>query len=78
MDSVQTDVRAMVDELKAQFIKKGMMDAETGLWVVPATYPEAVVDAMWNYNFVVEDQSMGVHNSKYAKALLTQALEALK
>ncbi len=78
MDGVQTEVRAMVDELKAQFIKKGMMDAQTGLWIVPATYPEAEVDAMWNYTFVVEDQSMGVHNSGLTKALLTQALEALK
>jgi hypothetical protein len=33
---------------------------------------------MWNYNFVVEDNSKGVHNSTYAKALLQQALDVMK
>jgi hypothetical protein len=78
MDSVQTEITAMVDELTALFIERGMMNEETGLWIVPATYPEAVADAMWNYTFVVEDQSMGVHNSAYTRALLNQALEALQ
>jgi hypothetical protein len=77
MNGVQTEVKAMVDELTALFTAKGMLDAE-GLWVVPATYPEAVANAMWNYKFVVEDQSMGVHNAAYTKALLESALEAMK
>jgi hypothetical protein len=38
------------------------------------TVTETVASAMWNYKFVVEDQSMGVHNSAYTKALLEQAL----
>lgn len=82
MNGVQTEIQAMVDELTALFIENGMMNAETGLWIAstssPATYTEAVADAMWNYNFVVQDQSMGVHNSAYARALLESALEALK
>jgi hypothetical protein len=32
---------------------------------------------MWNYMFVVEDQSMGVHNPGFAKALLEAAKAAL-
>jgi hypothetical protein len=75
---VRTANQAMVDQLKALFIDKGMMNEETGLWIVPATYPEAVANAMWNYTFVVEDQSMGVHNSAYTKALLESALAALQ
>jgi hypothetical protein len=78
MDGVQTEITAMVDELTALFIERGMMNEATGLWIVPATYPEAVADAMWNYTFVKEDQSMGVHNSAYARALLNQALEAMR
>jgi hypothetical protein len=42
------------------------------------TVPEAVANAMWNYKFVTYDQSMGVHNSVYSKALLEASLEALK
>jgi hypothetical protein len=78
VNGVQTEVRAMFDELTALFIDEGMLDAETHLWVVPATYPEAVANAMWNYKLVEYDQSMGVHNSKFAAALLEAALEAMK
>jgi hypothetical protein len=78
VNGVQTEITAMVDELTALFVEQGMLDAETGLWIVPATYPEAVAGAMWNYKFVVEDQSMGVHNSAYTRALLEAALEAMR
>ena len=78
INGAQTEITAMVDELHAIFVAKGMLDAETDLWIVPATYPEAVANAMWNYKFVVYDKSMGVHNSAFAKALLQQALDAMK
>jgi hypothetical protein len=78
INGVRTEVTAMVDELTALFVEKGMLDPEEGLWVVPATVPEAVANAMWNYKFVVEDQSMGVHNADYTKALLAAALETMK
>ncbi|MFH1183722.1 MAG: cytochrome c3 family protein [Chloroflexota bacterium] len=82
VNGVQTEVQAMVDDLHAQFIARGMMDKETGLWIAsaeaPATYPEAVGAAMWNYKLVQYDQSMGVHNTAFTKALLQQALDAMK
>jgi hypothetical protein len=85
INGVQTEVIAMVDELTAIFVEKGMMelDAEgSNLWIAstssPVTYPEAVANAMWNYKFVVYDKSMGVHNAAFTKALLQQALDALK
>lgn len=59
MNGVRTEVMGMLNELTATLIKKGMMAPETGLWIVPAAYPEAVVNAMWNYKFVEEDQSIG-------------------
>ncbi len=54
-----------------------MLDPETDLWIVPATYPEAVANAMWNYKFVSYDKSMGVHNSDYTRLLLQQALDTM-
>jgi hypothetical protein len=77
INGVRTEVQAMFDEATALFTAKGLINAEDGLWV-PGTYPEAVANAMWNYKFVQEDQSMGVHNSTYTKALLQQVLDALK
>jgi hypothetical protein len=81
MNGTQTDVKAMLDELTAIFVQKGLLDAN-GAWIAsssaPLTVTEEVADAMWNYNFVVEDNSMGVHNSAFAKALLQQALDVMK
>jgi hypothetical protein len=93
MDGVQTEIKAMVDELHTIFVDKKLMNPDTDLWGVwdpatqkfsnpsataPLVVPDAVAQAMWNYSFVVEDQSMGVHNSAYTKALLQQALDAMK
>lgn len=86
INGVQTEVQAMLDEVHDLLVASGIMRADytddTGnLQVgrsVPGVYPEAVANAMWNYKLVVYDQSRGVHNSAYAKALLQQALDALR
>ena len=61
----------------------GILDPATGKWSnpsadAPLTVPEAVANAMWNYKLVTYDQSMGVHNAAYSKALLEAALETMK
>ena len=82
MNGTQTEIKAMVDELTAIFVEKGLLKAEDGSWITssaaPITVSEEVADAMWNYNFVVEDNSMGVHNAAFTKALLQQALDVMK
>ena len=86
INGVQTEVQAMLDEVHELLVASGIMAADytddAGNLQqgrsIPGVYPEAVANAMWNYKFVVEDQSRGVHNSAFAKALLQQALDALK
>ena len=86
INGVQTEVQAMLDEVHDLLVASGIMRADytddAGNLQegrsIPGVYPEAVANAMWNYKLVVYDQSMGVHNSAYAKALLQQALDALK
>jgi hypothetical protein len=82
INDVQTEVKAMLEELHALFVEKGMLNPETNLWnattAAPLKVPEAVAQAMWNYKFVSYDASNGVHNSAYAKALLQAALETMK
>ncbi len=41
------------------------------------TFPILTAEAAWNYLYVYEDSSEGVHNPKYAKALIKNSLEAL-
>ena len=81
MNGVQTAVEGKLEELHTLFVDKGMLNPETNLWIAtndaPLSVPEAVAQAMWNYKFVTYDQSMGVHNSDYANALLDAALETM-
>jgi hypothetical protein len=93
INGVQTEVTEMLEELHGIFVDEKLLNPETDLWGiydaaagtfsnpsadVPLVVPEAVANAMWNYKFVTYDQSMGVHNSAYATAMLEAALEAMK
>lgn len=74
-DGVQTEVEALIDEAKVLLVASGMMTEENRS--VPGTYTEEVASAMWNYMFVIEDASNGVHNPDFAKALLEYVIENL-
>ncbi|OGO37948.1 MAG: hypothetical protein A2W35_00390 [Chloroflexi bacterium RBG_16_57_11] len=93
MTGTQTEITAMLEELHTIFVDKKLLNPDTDLWGIydaatgewsapnadaPLTVSEAVANAMWNYKFVVYDKSMGVHNSAFTRALLQQALDALK
>ena len=93
VNGVQTEITAMLEELHTIFVDGKLLNPDTDLWGIydpaagewsnpsadaPLTVPEAVGNAMWNYKFVTYDQSMGVHNAAYTKALLQASLEALK
>lgn len=73
---LQTEVQAMLDELKEGLVALGYLD-EAGHPVVSAG-PAAEVAAAWDYIYIaIEDKSLGVHNPAYTKALLQAALDAL-
>jgi hypothetical protein len=82
INGVQTEVKAMLEELHTLFVDKKMLNPETDVWIAtanaPLKVPEAVANAMWNYKIVEYDKSNGAHNSAYTKALLEAALETMK
>jgi len=93
VNGVQTEVTEMLEELHGIFVEENLLNPETDLWGIydpaagtwsnpsadaPLTVPEAVANAMWNYKFVTYDQSMGVHNAAYTKAMLESALAAMQ
>jgi len=52
---------------------------EDGSTIVQTTnIPFKTAQALWNYKTVEEDHSQGIHNPKYAKALIKNALEAVQ
>ena len=74
---IQTEVQAMLDELKEALVAKGMLDEEEDEAIV-GEYPEAEAAALWNYITIAhEDKSLGVHNGPYTKALLEASLATL-
>jgi hypothetical protein len=93
VNGVQTEVKAMLEELHTIFVDKKLLNPETDLWGIydaasgtfknpsadaPLTVPEDVAQAMWNYKFITYDSSDGVHNSSYATAMLEAALETMR
>lgn len=63
-------------ELLVALQAKGVFDVDGN--VVKGTYPVKQVQAAFNYLFVKEDRSNGIHNPKYAKALVANSIEALQ
>ena len=71
---VQTEIQALLDELEELLEAAGVM--HDGHPVV-GDFTEAKVGALFNYLFVLEDGSLGVHNSYYAKKLLEDSIADL-
>ncbi len=74
-ENVQEDVQALFDELGELLEAIGIM--HDGHPVV-GDYTEAQAGALWNYLWILEDGSLGVHNSEYMKGLLEVGIAALQ
>jgi hypothetical protein len=71
-----TKIQAKYDALKAALIQAKLLDA-TGSPIATKGVDEAKAFPLWVYGYITEDGSMGVHNPKYANALLDAALAGL-
>ena len=60
-----------------QTMKDAPYDAKGKFANSKTQYSLEVVAALYNYKFVLEDRSKGVHNSTYAVQLLMDSLKAL-
>lgn len=79
INGVQTQVQALLDQVGDLLVAEGVLsDTTADGHPIVTEAPENVALALWNWIYVAhEDQSLGVHNSDYAIALLEAALEAL-
>lgn len=71
---VQTEVQTKMETLKALLITNGLL-LESGS-TVAGTFTIEHAGALFNYKTVLEDQSHGVHNPAYTKALLDESIAA--
>jgi len=71
----QAEITVLLDELHTAILDRGFIDSE-GL-PVPGKYSEAEAGAIYNFLFVEDDRSDGIHNTDYARALLESSLAKL-
>lgn len=78
-DETMDEVEGLVATLKSSLEAAGILSASTGLVNTSSSSPISItVDqaaALYNYLYVMEDRSMGIHNPTYAKALLQNSIE---
>jgi hypothetical protein len=76
INGAQTEVEALIEELRAVLVANELWDDEEDENVV-GEFPEAQAAAVWNYIYIVkEDKSMGAHNADYTIALLNASIAA--
>ena len=73
---VQTETQELLDQLKALLTQAGVFNAD-GSVNTTTEISDDTVGAYFNYIYVLEDGSLGVHNSFYAKELLEKSIADL-
>jgi hypothetical protein len=74
-DTKQTELTALLATVQARLLAAGLIDTSDLIPGTPRYITGSQLKAIWNYNMVLADRSMGVHNFKYAEALLNSALD---
>ncbi|MFB0508558.1 MAG: hypothetical protein ACETWT_17695 [Thermodesulfobacteriota bacterium] len=84
VENVQEEVQGLYERLinkqgtgLLQTMKDPLYDAKGEFIKNKVKYPVEVVAGLYNYKFVQEDRSKGIHNSKYAIQLLMDSIKAL-
>ncbi|MBT8220558.1 MAG: hypothetical protein KJP00_12080 [Bacteroidia bacterium] len=78
VESTQAEIQLLLDELNADLKAIGILAPLFGSdRAVKGTWTSVQVGALWNYLYVEEDKSKGVHNAQYAKTLLENSIAAL-
>lgn len=73
-----TGLAADMATLHTKLVALGLIKEDGSTIVQTTQIPFKTAQALWNYKTVEEDHSHGVHNPKYATALIKNALEAVQ
>jgi hypothetical protein len=75
---LQTEVTEQLEKLAGLLAAAGLWDEEADHPIV-GVYPAAQAQALWNYILIShEDESLGVHNPSYVRALLESSIVAME
>ncbi len=79
--NIQSDVESLLEDLHGLLVEHGLYSEESmheGGHPVTGMYPANKAGAVFNYILFEEDRSLGVHNPKYVKAVLTNTIEMVE
>jgi hypothetical protein len=76
--ATQADISNLLDSLGNRMKDLGLLDDNLEYAVVPQDFTSLQLGVLWNYQYIKEDKSLGVHNYKYSKKLLENSIEALQ
>ena len=81
VDDTQAELEDLLLQLGTKLFEMGILrdnlESVNASSSAPLELTDDEVGALWNYQYVREDKSLGVHNGKYARALLINSLESL-
>jgi mono/diheme cytochrome c family protein len=82
IEDTQTDIAALLDELQTALIDKGILNPNDLPYANasggnPLQLTANELGALYNFQYVREDQSLGIHNYKFAKKLLENSIAAI-
>jgi hypothetical protein len=74
IDGAETETLALLDSVKTRLMDAGLIGSDN-LLISSHYFKQQEAQAVWNYLMVLEDRSNGLHNSRYAQAMLNSALD---
>ncbi|MEA3479647.1 MAG: hypothetical protein U9R60_15795 [Bacteroidota bacterium] len=69
-------IDGLLADLRTVLLTQGVLDSSDH--VIPGTMSMDQAGGVFNYLFVLEDRSEGLHNTKYAKKLMENSIESLQ
>jgi hypothetical protein len=78
VEALQAEVQGLLDQLGVKLEAAGIYNPNgTSGYAVKGDYSNKVAGAYWNYISIREDKSLGVHNPKFVRTLLTNSFNSL-
>lgn len=81
VEDTQAEIAQLLNDLGTKLIEKGFLrdnfESVNASSSAPLELTAEELGALWNYQYVREDQSFGIHNYKYIKTLLENSIAAL-
>jgi hypothetical protein len=86
VEGVQTEVQHLLDRLStllppstyqanvANYVADGLVKSASAFRTVPTNWPTKFLNAVYNFEFVANDASLGIHNAPFAVGLLKASI----